>query len=146
MNKWVLLFCVSVLPPISAQEKANTVGDSSLSSTEGTDAPMSVWMAKKLKYSEELLKALTSGDFEAIKQTGERMRLIGKVEGFVRNQNPDYANHLKTFDLANRELIRQAKRENIEGALLAFHQLTSSCVACHVDLRVAESKPLHVDP
>ena len=63
------------------------------------------------------------------------MRVLGRIEGFVRRKNPDYRAQLRTFELANQELIRQGKRGNSEGATLAFNQLTTSCVACHALLR-----------
>lgn len=97
--------------------------------------PMSFWMAKKLDHSKEMLEALTSADFDRLVETAEQLQFIGKFEGFVRGRNEAYVSQLKTFELANRELIRQAERRNVEGATLAFNQLTSSCVACHVQLR-----------
>lgn len=99
------------------------------------EQPMSVWMERKLGYSQEVLKALAMGDFASLELNAERMRLIGRVEAFARNQNPQYAAQLRVFDLANRELTRQARKKNIEGATLAFQQLTGSCVACHITLR-----------
>ena len=100
-----------------------------------SDAPMSVWMEKKLKYSQELLRLLAIGDLQELRITAQRMQLVSKVEGFVRSNNPTYTDHLRSFQLANQELIRQADRKNIEGATLAFNQLTGTCVACHVVLR-----------
>jgi cytochrome c556 len=90
---------------------------------------------EKLNASKLILEALTKGDFEKLEISAERMRLIGKLEGFVRRSHQDYKTQLHSFDLANQELIRQAKRHNVEGATLAFNQLTTSCVACHVMLR-----------
>jgi hypothetical protein len=105
------------------------------------DAPMSVWMEKKLRYSQELLRLLAVGDLDELQATAHRMKLVSKVEGFVRSNNATYTNHLRVFQLANEELIRQAERENIEGATLAFHQLTSSCVSCHVAIRQGLNPP-----
>lgn len=99
------------------------------------DQPMSVWMEKKLEYSKNMLEALTAGRYEDIEKHAEQMRVIGKIEGFVRGRSSSYKSHLQTFDLATRELKRQARAENIEGATLAFHQLTTSCVTCHQSLR-----------
>ena len=96
---------------------------------------MSFWMNTKLNASKSILEALAKGDFEKLKSQAEQMRLIGKLEGFVRRKNPDYKAQLQTFELSNLELVRQAKRHNVEGATLAFNQLTTSCVACHVMLR-----------
>jgi hypothetical protein len=97
--------------------------------------PMSFWMNTKLNSSKSILEALAKGDFEKLESEAEQMRLIGKLEGLVRKSNPDYKTQLHTFELANQELVRQSKRHNIEGAALAFNQLTTSCVACHVMLR-----------
>jgi len=44
---------------------------------------------------------------------------------------------MASFDLATRELKRQAHAESIEGATLAFNQLTTSCVTCHQTIREA---------
>jgi len=97
--------------------------------------PISYWMEAKLGYSKAILEDLTKGDFERLAQEATQMRLIGKMEGFVRRKNEVYRNQLITFDLANQELIRQAKLKNAEGATLAFNQLATSCVSCHVLLR-----------
>jgi hypothetical protein len=75
------------------------------------------------------------GEFEELAKAAEQMRLLGKLEGFIRRQNADYRIQLRTFEFANQELIRQAKRGNAEGAALAFNQLSNSCVACHIMLR-----------
>ncbi len=100
-----------------------------------SEKPMSFWMARKLDYSKTVLESLTMGDFDKLAETAEQMRLLGRIEGFVRRNNEDYRIQLRTFDAASQELIRQAKRKNAEGAALAFNQLTTSCVACHVLLR-----------
>jgi hypothetical protein len=101
--------------------------------TEGK--PLSFWMEKKLDYSKSILESLTKGDFKQVAVDAEQMRLLGKIEGFVRRKNESYRGQHASFDAASQELIRQSKRENAEGATLAFNQLTSSCVACHVLLR-----------
>jgi hypothetical protein len=103
--------------------------------TVSAEKPASFWMAKKLEHSKSILEALTKGEFDKVASDAEQMRLIGKLESFVRRSNPDYVTQTHTFELANKELIRQAKRKNSEGAVLAFNQLTSSCVACHMLLR-----------
>jgi hypothetical protein len=99
------------------------------------EKPISFWMNVKLNASKSSLEALTKGDFEQLESYAGQMLLIGKLEGFVRRKNPDYKTQLQAFELANQELVRQAKRHNAEGAALAFNQLTTSCVACHIMLR-----------
>lgn len=36
------------------------------------------------------------------------------------------------------EIVRQAKKDNVDGTALAFTQLTISCVNCHKHLREAK--------
>jgi hypothetical protein len=96
---------------------------------------MSFWMSKKLDYSKSLLEQLTKGDFESLERDAIRMKALGKMEGLVRRKNPDYVTQLQTFDMAMAELVRHARKNNAEGSVLAFNQMTTSCVACHVLLR-----------
>ncbi|GEM_PF-1449950 len=105
------------------------------------DRPMSFWMEKKLDHSQTLLRALATSDFEALQSNARQMQLLNRVEGFVRSRNPAYRQQLHTFERVTGELERQAKRENIEGATLAFNQLTVSCVRCHETLRAMEQGP-----
>jgi hypothetical protein len=99
------------------------------------ERPMSFWMAKKLDYSKELLEALTSGDFKSLETYATHMRAMGELEGFMRSGSPEYAAQLHMFEMSNTDLITQARAGNLEGATLAFNHLTSSCVACHAQLR-----------
>ena len=107
---------------------------------ESEDRPTSVWMEKKLKHSQAILRGLAMGDFEDVKYNAGRLKILNRVEGFVRRKNPDYRNHLHTFSRVSAEIERQAEKENIEGATLAFNQLTVSCVECHKSLRTHEEE------
>jgi hypothetical protein len=103
------------------------------------EKPMSFWMEKKIEYSKEILGALTASRYEDIEKRADQLRLLGKIEGFVRGRNPEYAKHLAAFDLATRELKRQAQAKNSDAATKAFHRLTTSCVECHYSLRETQT-------
>ncbi len=131
----LLAIGVAITPPgATAQKPAKTKQEAEDPPKVTPEKPMSFWMTTKLNYGKSILEALTRGDFAKLEADAEQMRLIGKLEGMVR-RNPNYRMQMNTFDSANLELVRQAKRHNIEGATLAYNQLTSSCVACHVMLR-----------
>ena len=93
------------------------------------------WMTKKLTYSQNILTGLAKGDFDAIDENARLMIALGKLEGFVRRRVKGYRTQLDAFEFASQELRRQSDKENIQGAVLAFHQLTTSCVNCHLRLR-----------
>jgi hypothetical protein len=103
------------------------------------DQPVSFWMTKKLEYSQNILAGIATADFDKIIANAQSMRNLSKVEGFVRTQTPGYRAQLHIFEESADEIIRQAKKDNVDGAALAFAQLTISCVNCHKHLR-AEAK------
>ncbi len=112
-------------PPV--QEKAPTVSN---------ERPMSFWMAQKIEHSKKILEALTKEDFVKVEAEANQLRTLGKIEGFVRRKDPAYLRHQQSFDSSLVEIAAQANEQNVEGAVLAFNQLTTSCIACHKILRV----------
>jgi cytochrome c556 len=98
----------------------------------------SLWMKKKLEFTQKILTGLTKGDFDLIKDNAEAMQVVGYLEKSDRANLPGYRQQTQYFDDANKELIRQAKAKNVNGATLAYTQLTLSCVQCHSILRDAK--------
>jgi hypothetical protein len=95
----------------------------------------SLWMKKKLEYSRNILAGLASEDFDQIAANAESMQTMSRFEAFIRGKMPGYRSQLQVFQSANEQLIKQAQKDNIDGAALAFTQLTISCVNCHKQLR-----------
>jgi hypothetical protein len=110
---------------------------------EAGETTISVWMEKKLVHSQAILRGLAMGDLRDVQYNASRLKVLNRVEGFVRRKNPDYRSHLNTFSRVIVEIERQAERENIEGATLAFNQLTVSCVQCHKSLRSSVDESEH---
>lgn len=106
---------------------------------DGGETEPSVWMRKKLDYSREILAGLASEDFDQIARNAEAMQVMSRFEGYLRGKMPGYRTQLQVFQSANEELIKQAQADSVEGAALAFTQLTISCVNCHKQLR--EGRP-----
>ena len=99
------------------------------------EKPMSFWMAQKIDLSKKILESLTKEDFAAIESDAMQLRTLGKIEGFVRRQDTTYSRYQQQFDSALLDVATQARNHNVEGATLAFNQLTTSCVVCHKRLR-----------
>lgn len=133
-STWLAVVCLGFATVTGAQEPAGkTPAVETPKITK--EKPMSFWMAKKLDYSQELLAALTSGDFKQLEIYASQMQAVGRLEGFVRSGSPEYTAQMHMFDMSNTDLVVQARKGNLEGATLAFNHLTSSCVACHTELR-----------
>ena len=122
------------------QQSAKTADSADQAVRKITDQPMSVWMERKLDYSQSVFRALALGDLETVKLKAAQMNLVGKVEGFARIKNKPYQAQLHAFDRVSREIAQQADKGNIEGATLAFNQLTVSCVQCHKLLRADDRR------
>lgn len=123
------------LPALGQEKPKDATADAE---TKG-DKPVSFWMDKKLEYSQHILSGLALEDFEKIGRTAQAMQRLGKIETFVRRHDTEaYRTQFRVFQFANEELIRLAAEKNIDGAALAFTQLTLSCVNCHKQLRGAK--------
>jgi len=117
------LFTFAPVPAASGQEPG------------GKNQSASFWMQKKLEYSKNILGGLATADYDRIVENAEAMRRLSTIEGFIRRQTPGYRNQLQVFEETADEIVRQAKKDNVDGAALAFTQLTISCVNCHKQIR-----------
>lgn len=99
------------------------------------DPDPSVWMKQKLTYSSRILEGLAKGDLDLVNQSATAMRGLNKVEYFVRREPASYRTQLNVFQFSVDELIRTSRENNLDGATMAFTQMTISCVNCHKQLR-----------
>jgi hypothetical protein len=119
---------------------AGALSDSPLSGQEksGDREQPSIWMKKKLEFSQNILAGLTEADFDKVRNNAQAMNFVGALEKWHRADKPDYKRQVSYFEFANLELIRQAGEKNLDGATLAYNQLTVSCVQCHKIVRDAK--------
>ena len=97
-----------------------------------------VWMKQKLKLSQNILEGLTEADYDKISTNATALNVSGYLEKWVERGKPQHAQYelqRANFDFYNRELIRQARDKNIEGAALSYHLMTASCIECHKVVR-----------
>jgi hypothetical protein len=95
-------------------------------------------MKKKLEFSQNVLAGLTEGDFDKISNNAEMLNVVSYLGKGTHADLEEYQRQLTYFDMANQELIRHAKRKNIDGATLWYNLLTTSCVQCHTIVRGAK--------
>jgi len=130
--KWYMISLIVItvgglfVCPLSGQEKV------------AAQEKSSVWMKKKLEFSQNILAGLTESDFDKISRNAKNMNFLGHLEKWGRADNLDYKRQVSHFEFANAELIRQAKDKNLDGATLAYNLLTVSCVHCHQIVRDAK--------
>jgi cytochrome c556 len=107
---------------------------SGLAADDEKDEP-SFWMKQKLNFSQAVLNGLAKEDFDLIQKNALAMKGLNKIELFIRQKPEGYRTQLMTFQFSVNELVRNAEAKNLDGATLAFTQMTISCVNCHKVLR-----------
>ena len=115
----VILFATCAL---SADEKDDEKGPS-------------FWMKQKLIYSQQILNGLALEDYDMIVENANAMKGLNKLEYFVRRKPEGYRTQLKVFQSSVDQIADAAAASNLDGATLAFTQMTISCVNCHKQLR-----------
>ena len=102
-------------------------------------------MVEKLKYAQTLLEGLATNDFEKITVSArELIRISKEAEFFAAHKTPMYEVHTNNFRRAAETIIQKAKDKNLDGATLAYVDMTVTCVRCHQHTREirATSLPL----
>jgi len=116
------LFAAVVVLPCHSQEKKKREPD-----------PL---MVAKLKESQTLLEGLTLNDFAKIQKSAEELLRISKEAQFRKALNTaKYEYHANAFQRAAETAIEKAKAKNLDGATLAYLDMTLTCVRCHQHTR-----------
>jgi hypothetical protein len=96
------------------------------------------FMRHKMGLTQDALAGLTEGDLVKVGTAAKNMRFLGYFEKHLLAERPEYKRQVAFFDFASQELVRQAEAKNLEGATLAYMQLTATCVQCHKVMRTAK--------
>ena len=103
-----------------------------------TQEPMDkeqVFMRTKLAHSQKILEGLATEDFQTIALNSNQLKLISLDANWQVIQTEEYIRQSKDFRRAADSLTDAAKKKNLDGAVLAYFQLTQSCVSCHKYVR-----------
>lgn len=96
------------------------------------------FMRAKLEASQTVLEGLVTENFDQVTAGAEKMNVMSKAAEWQVVKGPIYNQHSAEFQRASQRLIKQAKEKNLEGATLAYMQLTMNCVTCHKYVRGAK--------
>lgn len=96
-------------------------------------------MRQKLDLSQKVLEALTvDEDFDAIAGYAKKLEVLSEAAALADASTTDakqYAAFLSNFRRAARDLGRQSRAKDLEGATFAYVHLATSCVECHKFVR-----------
>src|SRR5688500_6936881 len=89
-------------------------------------------MVAKLQQSQDLLSALALGDFEKIQKNAESLHKLSEEAQFKQaRKTREYELHANAFQRSAETIAQKAKAKNLDGATLAYLDLTLTCVRCH---------------
>lgn len=92
-------------------------------------------MHKKLVHSQKVLEGLALNDFDAIAANARDLIDISKAAEFRVFKSPQYEMHSNDFRRNADTLVQTAKAKNLDGAALAYVEMTLTCVRCHKHVR-----------
>ena len=104
-------------------------------SETGGDRLTAEVMREKLALSQQALKGLALQDYALMRSASDRLVKLSHASGWSARQTPEYELFTTEFRRAAAEMSRAAAEKNMDGATLAYTQMTVSCVSCHKYLR-----------
>lgn len=97
--------------------------------------PTRAFMQLKLDESQKLLAAIALEDFEEISRASQKISLLTEDENWQVIQTAEYRRHSDEFKRASNAATEAARKKNLDGAVLAYMQMTMQCVQCHQHVR-----------
>ena len=93
------------------------------------------FMRLKLKHSQKLLEGLVTEDFASLKKNAEELKMLSQESNWKVLQTEDYLQQSIEFRRAVDALTKAADKRNLDGAALAYMDVTMKCVTCHKYVR-----------
>lgn len=93
------------------------------------------FMRVKLGDAKDVLQGLATEDFKMIEKGADHLRMMSQATEWNVIAGPEYLQHSAEFRRCCDELIKRARKRNIDACALAHLQLTMSCINCHQFVR-----------
>jgi cytochrome c556 len=93
-------------------------------------------MDMKLKSSQAILAGIALNDFDKIQTAADELVTITNVNDFLNAyKGAEYQFHMQIFRRPVEMISKKAKDKNMDGVLVAYTDMTLSCVKCHDGMR-----------
>jgi hypothetical protein len=92
-------------------------------------------MKAKLVAAQKVLEGISTEDFTLVGRSANQLLDYSKASAWMVQQSPEYARFTEDFRRQSTALAREARNKNVDGATVAYFQLTISCVNCHKLIR-----------
>jgi len=106
---------------------------------EAADGPqadqVAVFMRAKLAHADHVLEGLAIEDYEMIERAAQELSLASLDSNWQVLQTEDYVRQSAEFRRSCDLLKKAAQEKNLDGATLAWMDVTLKCVQCHKYVR-----------
>jgi len=92
-------------------------------------------MKKKLVQAHKILEGLALNDFSKLKSAADELAILRHQASWMVLKTRDYEVYSNDFQRQIEALQKAAKNKNIDGAALAYVDMTLTCVKCHQHVR-----------
>ena len=93
-------------------------------------------MALKLKSTQTILEGIALNDFDKIQTASNELVGTSRAAEFLNAyKGAEYRFHIQTFRRPAEAIAKKAKERNIDGVMVAYNDLTLSCLKCHQAMR-----------
>lgn len=119
--------------PVVMQEDgdAASLDKQNADNDDNADKSLDKFMQKKLDSSSDILRGLMIEDFGLIERSADQLLDMSKAESWRASNDMMYLQHSNQFRNAVDELRTKSKKHSIDGASLAWVNVTMSCIQCH---------------
>ena len=93
------------------------------------------FMLQKLNASRDIVKGLAVEDFDLLSKSGQDLMLLSHEADWNVFQTEDYLSMSREFRGSAQRLRDNANSKNLDGATLAYFEVTLNCVRCHKYVR-----------
>lgn len=97
-------------------------------------------MRAKLTAAQRILGGLALGDFPLVQTNAATLVSLSGQRGWAALQSPEYGLFSTQFRISAEAVTKAAGNRDLNAAVGAYSDLTTSCVACHKYLRDGAKK------
>jgi hypothetical protein len=97
--------------------------------------PVGVFMRAKLEHSQKILEGLALRKHDQIAKGARELVALSNAAEWQVFDTEDFVQHSKEFRRSATALEKAAKEQNLDGAALAYMDVTLKCVNCHKYVR-----------
>lgn len=96
---------------------------------------VAIFMRAKLGHAQHVIEGLALADYDLIARGAHDLALASQASSWQVLQTADYARHSQEFRRSCESLRAAAKDKNLDGAALAWMEVTMKCIQCHKYVR-----------